>query len=165
MDLRAAVIVVALVRVPAGVAAAQSPCGSQGYATVALGEALDQLRGARVFAQADSSREALTVLEAALVQQIERDQDPGTQRAAWRIAHDSVVVRDAVSLDQHEQERAARSPMPAAGQRMLAERRLEQLRRRLGVVVKLLNPRSVPACARERWEALQAMAIRATPRR
>jgi hypothetical protein len=165
MDARSVVIAVAAVLLPAAAVQAQAACGSQGYATVALGEALDQLRGARVFAQADSTRSALTRLEAALAEQIERDPDPETQRAAWRIAHDSVVVRDAASLDQHEQERAARSPMPAAGQRMLAERRLEELRRRLIVVAKLLNPRSVPACARERWEALHAMAVQATPRR
>lgn len=49
-------------------------CGSQ-FATVALGDALDQVRAARVFAHLSARRQALADLEALMIAEIQAEPD------------------------------------------------------------------------------------------
>jgi hypothetical protein len=87
--------------------AALAPCGSQRFATVAMGEAVDRLRGARVFAETPERRRALASLEANMVEIIQSEPDSNFRGAAWGQADKAVWVKDAEDDRRRFEERVA----------------------------------------------------------
>lgn len=130
-------------------------------ATIALGDALDQVRAARVFADDSQRRQALAELEILLVHEIESEPDSSIRKAAWFVGDVEGRVRRAQErrerMEHDAQELTATTRVKVLQQLFTQEYRFH-LR---GVLLVVDDPRSPWRCARRRWEVLRAQALRA----
>lgn len=133
-------------------------CGTQGFATLDLGDALLRVRQARVFADDQGRRLALAELESLLISAVEADPDPDDREAAWRWADSERALETAEeTLRRMEQFESEFPPGPERAE----ARRTERYRYYTGLAAGLIHFRSVDECARDTWTRIYESALRA----
>jgi len=136
-------------------------CGSQRFATVALGDALGHVRAARVYADAPARRKALAELDVLLVEQIQAEPDSNFRHAAWGLADQKSRIERAVETRQRAETFSQRAPTAELEASALEQRLSQEYRGHLEEVVKLVDPRSPRRCASNRWRPIYTAAVQA----
>jgi hypothetical protein len=147
--------------VPAQRAAPDTACGSQKFATVALGDALDQVRAARVFADLPARRQALADLEALMVAEIQAEPDSTFRKAAWNLVDLSVAQKFAGQERQRIESFLLRAPTDSLERAYREQNFTSRYRDRMAAALKLVDPRSPKKCASDRWLRIYQAAVRA----
>jgi hypothetical protein len=141
--------------------APDSACGSQKFATVALGDALDQVRAARVFADLPARRQALADLEALMVAEIQAEPDSNFRKAAWNLVDVGAAKKSAEAELQRIERRLMNAPTDSLEKAYREKNLTSSYRDRMAGVVKLVDPRSPKKCAADRWLRLYQASVRA----
>jgi hypothetical protein len=139
-------------------------CASRGMATVALGDALGNVRAARVFADETPRRQALADIEILLVSQIQAESTSTFRRAAWNFADSRSYTDPAQAWRANAERFADGAPSKALHDETLQKTLTSWYRHHLEEVVRLLSPSysfPPPACATEQWTAIRSQALRA----
>lgn len=153
-----------LATIACGRAVADGDCGSQRFATLAVGDALGQVRAARIFAEAPARRTALARLEAALVELLQSEPDSVVRGGAWLMADDTTARVVAVEELSRIDAAVTKVADNRTAERWREDEMTNAYRQRLGEVVKLVDPRSPKACAAVRWQVVYTAALDAEAR-
>lgn len=144
-------------------AASPDTCGSQGFATMALADALTQVRTAAVYVTSSAQRQGIAELQIMIIERIESEPDSVIRAAVWQLIDGSAptIESEGEYLERRlSSYRDRYTSLPDLEER-LAEQRNGSYRRRMERVVKLLDPRTPKSCARHLRLPLHAAALRA----
>jgi S1-C subfamily serine protease len=135
-------------------------CSAQGMATWNVGYALGYLRSAKVWAETPLRRRAVAELETQLIALIETESVPNVRGAAWRVADAEHWELDARNSRRRQEERINRQ-YPTIVEYALEKTFSREYESAMELVAKHVDPRNARRCAAGRWQAVQALAIRA----
>ena len=154
-----------VVPVPAQLSATRATkrdsCGSQQFATVALGEALARVRASRLFATSAAQRKALAELEILMIDQLDAEPDSIFRGAAWLQVDHGVYLKSAEDYLDWIKGIADRAPSETQRSAYLRDQMARLYREELETVLKLVDPRTPKRCAASAWKRIHAAALRA----